>query len=785
MKISFLDKSINIKDSVKEGNFNSCLLENNEKQIGEICNFLQNNKKLFLLNGFIGTGKTSIVNFVMQNLKTNVIAINYTCFETTILDDMLLSFFESFRNYTIQGKISPPRLKVENFTQKINLYFNYIKKPILIVLNSFDNVLKENKDEILSFIKHISALKNVKIIIISRASCCGDFEDLEYDKSSTLALSKEIFEKFLKENEIKNIGILSNELYNQTKGYFLQVDLSVRLMRLRSLNISKFLELYSKSLMTFPDFIYREMLTFVDPVSLHLFRLLAIMRIPIHINLLKSLHLYNPNQIMFFVQNSVLASEGESIYLPDYYREIIEHQIQDNVMIKLHKSCIQLYEAQLPLKPMERDLRLSRQTMRNEIDYHNLFVPQRPKIQPIVDLRIPGTFIKKEEPVEEQVSVVQDDDKEEKIENINFIIEDGAVLDDIAGSIKDFVSDKAQINELVLKSSNSTLTELMNEAKQAENEYHYKNASILYQKALTKKDDENFDKFLPTIYIRLAEVYKRSSQWYEALEYYTKAQDFYYNVSNYDMANDIKLKIANIYFVIYKHDNARYILKELEKDKNIKNELRIKVNIALAKLSDNINEQYSYYQRSLTLVDSFTEKKISAELYYRYAGLSDEKEDTETAVIYYKKSIEAEPDPKKNKYIAKAYASLANLYDEDGKSDLAIKYYKKSLETDSLTKNYNGLYAGSRHLSELYASRDSQKSLEYLMKAHEYAKKLNEPYYMADIAYEIGNYYLLRKDFEESLKYLEESLEVVKTSFSKEDTERILAKIDYVKKLKE
>ena len=128
---------------------------------------------------------------------------------------------------------------------------------------------------------------------------------------------------------------------------------------------------------------------------------------------------------------------------------------------------------------------------------------------------------------------------------------------------------------------------------------------------------------------------------------------------------------------------------------------------------------------------------------------------------------------------------MANLYDEDGKSDLAIKYYKKSLETDSLTKNYNGLYAGSRHLSELYASRDSQKSLEYLMKAHEYAKKLNEPYYMADIAYEIGNYYLLRKDFEESLKYLEESLEVVKTSFSKEDTERILAKIDYVKKLKE
>lgn len=782
MKTTFIDNPIDLKNLQKEKQSDICLLENNTKQIDEICTFLQNEKKLFLLNGFAGTGKTTLVNFILSNLKKNVLTINYTCFETTILDDMLLSFFETFRNYTIHGKITPPRLKVENFTQKINLYFDSIKKPIIIVINSFDFVLKENKDEILSFIKHILGMKNVKIIITSRASSTEDFKDIEFDKSTTLALSKEIYEKYLKENEIKNFGILSQELYKQTKGYFLHVTLAVKMMRLRDFNLSKFLEIYSKSLMTFPDFIYREMLTFVDPVSLHLFRLLAVMRIPIHVNLLKSLHMYNPKQIEFFIQNSILVSEGESIYLPDYYREIIEHQIQDNVMIKLHKSCIQLYETQLPLKPMERDLRLSRQTMRNEIDYHNLFIPKKPEFKPIMDFRIPEINLNREKQVQEIVTEeIPQKEKEETIDDINFIFEDGAILDDIADSIKDFVMDKSEINKVVSDSTNLSLTELINEAKQAENEYKYKKAVIYYQKALTKKDDDNFDKFLPTIYTKLANVYKQTSHWFEALEYYTKAQDFYYNVSNYDMANELKLEIANIYYIIYKHDNAKYLLRELEKDTTIKNELRIKVNMALAKLCKNTKEQFIYYENSLPLVDYTVNKEISSELYYRYAAACDEKDEDKTAIMYYKKSIETEPDAKKNNFLAKAYSNLADLCNEKGKSEWAIKYYNKSIEADKILKNYNGLYTNSRHLAEIYAPRDSQKSLEYLIKANAYAQKLNEPYYMADISFEIGNYYLLRKDYEKSLQYLEKSLEILKTSFSNEDIEKITAKIEYVK----
>ena len=45
--------------------------------------------------------------------------------------------------------IFEPKTKSENFTQKINSYFSTIEKPFLIVLDSFELILKENRQECL------------------------------------------------------------------------------------------------------------------------------------------------------------------------------------------------------------------------------------------------------------------------------------------------------------------------------------------------------------------------------------------------------------------------------------------------------------------------------------------------------------------------------------------------------------------------------------------------------------------------------------------------------------
>ncbi|MBR1425619.1 tetratricopeptide repeat protein [bacterium] len=770
MRTDFINNSIKIKN--QDHPFDPFLLENNEKQIGDICHFLQNDYKLMLIKGFKGTGKALICDFIVSNLNPEVLILNYKSFETTTLDDMLLAFFEIFRKYTEEGRFEPPKLKAENFTQKINTYFNCIAAPIMIIINSFDAILKSNRQDILNFILHLTNHSNVKIIITSKKFNAEDFENTNFYATTLLAFTPEIYEKFLKANGVKQPGILATELYKHSRGYYNNIKLSVDIMHLREYDIGKFLDVFSKSLMTFSDFITREALSLVDPVSAHLFRLLAMMRIPIHINLLKSLNLYDENRVNFFIKNSILLYNNESLYLDNDLREVVEHQIPENVAIKLHSACIDLYNTQLPLKPLERDLRLSRQTMRNEIEYHSMFLPKK---------FVPTEPAIKTSQIQIETPVQIEETKEDKIKKINFIVEDEAVLNNIADSIKDFVSQKTETQELSEQSNGLGVTKLINLARKEEGKYNYKHAIMLYQNALTKKDDPDFLKFLPKIYINLAKNYKNLSKWHEALEYYTQAQDFYYNTSNNEKMAEVKLEIANIYYIIYKNDNAKFILNELEKDKTLSNELKMKINIALGKLSNSTEEAFEYYKKAIEYEDNTVSKSTLAELYYKFAGVNDEKNYVKNALNFYKKCIDIEPNPDINKYISRAMASLAELYDEAGATETAIQYYENSMEIDKKIKNYNGLYCSARNLSEIYSSKDVKKSLEYLQLACEYAKQLNEPYYMADSALEIGNYYLLRKNYDNAYKYFSQAYNVTKISFNSSDSEKILSKIQTIK----
>lgn len=780
----FLEKPINIKEIPKDYPVDFCLIENNEKQIGQICEFLINDKKLLLVSGFRGSGKSQVVNFTTGFLDTDVLVLHYTCLETTILDDMLLSFFETFRNYTLLGKILPPKIKVENFTQKINSYFQTVNNPILIVVDSFEAVIKENKPEILNFIKHLNSFSNVKIVMVSKTFSVEEFTDVDYEKITTLAFSQKVFEKYLKEHGIKQIGVLSNELYKLSKGYYNYLRLTVNIISLRQLTLVRFLELYSKSYMTFPEFIIREALSLVDPVSAHLFRLLTVMRIPIHIKLLKSLHLYDEGRVMFFLQNSLLACDGECLYLKDIFREILENQIPENVMIKLHSACIDLYNTQLPLKPLERDLMLSRQTMRNEIEYHSMFIPKKPVINPQVvqPLVVEPAVITTEPEIVVTDPIIVEESKEEKINKISFIIDDETVLDGIADSINDFIVTTAQDTKLKQESIGMNLHQLLNTAKKEEQCYNYKRVVMLYQNALNKTEDEDFYTFLPVIYTKLARAYQNLSDWFEALEYYTQAQDFYYNASNMYKVYEIKLEIANIYYAMYKHENAKYVISELEKVVDMPDELRIKTNLAAAKLSNDINKEYLYYKKSLPLVEINSDKSIVSELYYKYAAAADELDDPRTAAEFYKKCIDLDSNPKHNQYLSMALCNLAELYDEAGSAKLAVKYYNESIKIDTVMKNYNGLYCSAIHLAEIYSYSNAEKSLEYLNKALEYAKIIKEPFYIVGAMLEIGDYYFLRRNNELAYKYFITAYNVAKESFSKDNLDKISLRLDDIKK---
>ena len=119
---------------------NSFLIENNLDKIEKIISFFSSKSPILLVNGFIGTGKVLVVNQALSFLDTETIVLKYNCFETTTLDDILLQFFDNFKKLTAQGTIQIPKARTENFTQKINAYFESIEKPIVIVLTHLNKL---------------------------------------------------------------------------------------------------------------------------------------------------------------------------------------------------------------------------------------------------------------------------------------------------------------------------------------------------------------------------------------------------------------------------------------------------------------------------------------------------------------------------------------------------------------------------------------------------------------------------------------------------------------------
>lgn len=793
MKYKFIESSIDKKTILKtESNIDPFFLENNVNQVEQIINFLQNEKQLLIVSGFLGTGKDTITKEALNYLCGDTIVLSYNCFETTILDDILLSFFDTFRKLTLQGIIQTPKAKSENFTQKISSYFQAIEKPIVIVVSSFEEILKDNKQEIINFFIHLAGVNKVKIILTGRKFDLSEFETkFDYEKVKILALDKGIFEKYLRAHDIKQIGPISDELYKHTRGYWFYTSLAVKIINLRKLNLVDFLAGFTKSLMSFNDFILREALSFVDPISGHLFRFLTIMRHPVSIKLLKTLNLYNEEKETFFLENMILSKDKDCLYIQDYFKIIADNSIPDNISIKLHRGCSELYNTQLPLKPLERDILVSRQTMRKEIEYHNMFLPKKPLIQqkPIsgVDfIEYGNSNVVK--PQEEKLTSETKTEKDNKIKQISFVFDseenEMAIMNKIAHSINTFIDKTEQKEREQAEIKKLSLIDLINLAKEKELAYEYKKVVIIYQRALELENDDDYYTFLPTIYTKLAQCYKNLSDWFNSLKYNELALKFYQSTGDLEKINEIKYEIANIYYVTFKHDKAKELIDEILENGAITKNLEVKTYLLLANLSENTSDKNivaEYYKHATDIADNSIEKPVLSELYFKYALTLDEDDDLENALKFYKKCIEIDSNPKINLFLSSALTNIATIYEEHGKINYAIKYYEQSLKVDEKDLNYNGIYLSSIKLAEINVKTSPQKALEYLKRAKDCALELNETFYIASADIALGDFYYNRKDNELAMKHYVSAYKLAKNNFSKDNIFKIEMRISDIK----
>ena len=778
MEFRFTDENFDIKNltNTELSGVNQFLLENNRNQLENLLSFYKSKECLMLVNGFIGVGKTQVVHHSFNFLSPKTLVLEYNCFETTILDDILLSFFEEFKEFAIKGIITQPKSKTENFTQKIASYFNTINLPIVIVINSFESVLKPNKQDILDFIFHLSSKENIKIIIISRKFDYEEFT-IKYDKTTVLALEKNLYEKYLRSVGIKMIGPVSDELYKNTRGYFFYVALTAKIINQNDLTLIKFIDKYSKSFLTYNDFVLREALSLVDAVSGHLFRFLTIIRHPVSIKLLEDIKLYDETKIKTFIDNLLICKDKDLLYLQDYYKAISQNSVPENAGVKLHKSCMELYETQLPLKPFERDLLISRQTMRSEIEYHSQFIPKKPylvkqlesaaveAIGYAAELNNDYDSIPKTEEIVPQpdieISLPENDNNEPK--NISFIFEnqekENQIMDEIAHTINQYIDYSNKI--LTPEEIRLPFMELINAAANEETAYNYKKAIAFYQLTLTMKDDENYPLMISKIYIQTAKCYEKLSDWFNALKFYELALSYFVTAGDSEKMNEMRLSIANIFYTTYKTDKAELLLKEiLSPNENISNDLKIRTYIMLATVKNNsIKDAYTNYKIAFSLIEPSTSKKILAELYYKFATVCDDIDETETAIILYKRCLDIQ---KENPYLAAACYNLAVIFEDTGAVELAVKYLKESLNTDKQNSNNNGIYDSLMRLANIYKHKNTDIAIEYYRQAINCAGKIKDLYSIVISNMEYGDLCADKKDFQIAIKAYIRALSKIK-----------------------
>lgn len=756
------------------------LVENNLNQFLAMKNFFSSQDFMLLVSGFLGVGKSSVLNYFLNFLTKETIVLKYNCFETTVLDDILLAFFERFKELISDGIIQEPKIRTENFTQKINSYFYSISAPIVIVIDSWQDVLKGNKSEILEFLKHLSSSGKVKVVMLSRTF---DYENFEgkyaYQKVMIGALEKSLFEKMLKASGIKLIGPVSDELYKHTRGYFFYVSLAIKIIQIRGLSLYEFLDGYGKSFLSYNDFILREGLALVDPVSGHLFRLLTVIRHPVSIDLLRALNLYDDYRTRIFIETHVLSQEGNNLYLKDYYKKIAENSIPDNVAIKLHKSCVELYETQLPLKPMERNLLISRATMRSEIEYHTMFLPKKvvlkPQVVPLEEKAPPVEAVVPEPVVEEPVK---------DIRNIRFIFEsdeaENEFMNQVADSINEFISFSEEQLEEIERDNNMSLVELMNLALKEEIAFNFKRVVMIYHRAITMKNNPDYQTFLPKIYSKLATAYAKLSDWYNALKYFEEAQKVYFSAGDLFKLAEMKLEVANVYYQMFKRDKAKEVLEKVIEMKNLPSETYVKAYIALADLVDtDIEIAYNSLKSALWHIQNIQDETLLAEVYFKFALVSDEMGETKQAVLYYKQCVEIEK--KRNPYIATAYLNLAGIYEEAGVLDSAEKFYETNLQIELENKNLSGVYQASMKIATLNRKNNPQKALSFYEKAYNSAKELGEINYQVASTMAMGDFYLFAKDNATALRKYLMAQKIAQGKMSEKNLQKINRRIEDMK----
>lgn len=662
------------------------IIKNNSSDIKKALDFLDSDEKFLYVHGFLGTGKRQVLNYISQFAGSNVIKLEYYCKQSTVCDDILLSFIDIIEKNNLSKAVNT-NVKISTLAVKFQQYISSIKKPFLIILHSFDDILEENQKLVKEIFSNSLSNENVKIIISTKAMTQDILgENIKYDRKLFIkAFSKDIFKEFLNLNNIEINDKFLDEFYKFTRGYYYYTALSLKIMAAMELSVSEFIEKIKLSGMNFDTYLGATYINLIPQSIRNFFWFLRSVRHGLTLNALAVWDLYDEFSVSYLKTNLMVFESNETLYVQDYFLQNIDISIPEKVDIKLHKYIISIYEKELKEQLQNRSILISRQAMRAEIKYHNDYIENITNNKPD----------KIEEPKIQKQTEYQpvDESLESKIKEAENLIEKDKYTD----SIEKYL----QIIE------NESLSSGML------NEIRHRVASL---------------------YEKIGE-YSKSQHYYELVEKYFTCNNELINL------NYLYYEFTGLYYAMYKHERAIETIKKVIYSVDTPQSLMVDSCTLLGNIYSDLNnseEAYSYYQKALESLDDNTDKKTLSELYFKYALANDEKGNTQKAFEYYNKCISLNGE---NFYAASAYSNLGSCYFENNNLSDAEYCFKKAYDIEKSQNNFDGIYYNSMKLAKIYNTERNSEALNYLKEAQQSAEFINENSYILESTVALGDYY--------------------------------------------
>ena len=750
----------------------------NNSIINEIRNFAISSFDLLFMGGPRGSAKSETIEKIIPELEENHLVFHHFCFENTVIDDFLLNFYDALRNFSLVQKISLKKFLTDNFKEKVNHYFKTIETDCVIIVENFEKI--DENIEIIDFLSHLASYENVKIIVVTRNVEKNLFR-FKKIKTRTLEINQ------IQKDEFKSrLAILSEPMrleirekfYEITQGLELYLKMSVKYCTTANTTIEDLINEYERkstnTFMTYEEFLVTKFISLVPAIYKNLLKIMSAISHPVSIEFLYKYKLGNISYIDYLLNNFLVNSFKKEYYIKDYFRQYITKTFSIQEKATFYRNLVEIYENELTKSPKDRLLRLSRESIRKEIE--------------LFKQKIPSLNSEKNQNTFSYLGIATQSWHDEKAiqksrlsEKLNKIKERKNLLLNSKEEkpLSDYDKNLLKQNREEKEKNRRYIIDLINSSRDCVREYRYHDS---INELLKAKDNDFENEFQIEILILLAKDYEYLNEYQIALKHYEKALELAKENKDARIC-EIEFLIAMVDKNLFKIDDAKEKFKSIISNQSNSLSYIAKANLELGEIEEadsNLNEAIKCYNNALE-ISLGKDKALVCKCYYKLAVLYDENQEYDSAIKYYQKNYTTSSERNENRYYSVSLTNLALIYIEQEKYKEAVENLKLALLFDSEINDFENMYFSQKELAKLYSRFDETSSIGYYKQALDSAKKLNDTFKEALVHFEMGEFFYDRGEDEKALVNFYNARLILKNVSDEENITRVESRIRDIK----